>query len=125
MVPFKNLHAFKKAYQLAMDIFQVTKRFPKEELYSLTDQIRRSSRSVCSKFAEAFSRTDYPNYFLSKLYDCQSENAETRIWLDFATDCGYITSKEYNGFVSKNEEVGKLLSFMISNPQKFTNSEIL
>lgn len=113
--------AFRKAYDLAMEIFQITKRFPKEELYSLTDQIRRSSRSVCTNFAEAFARTDYPNYFLSKLSDCRSENAETEIWLNFAKDCLYINPEEFNLLQSKNEEVGKLIFYMINHPNKFSN----
>ena len=84
MSDFKDLLVYQKAFDLAMDIFEVSKKFPKEERYSLTDQVRRSSRSVCANFAEAYQRRRYPAYFLSKLNDSDTENAETEVWLDFA-----------------------------------------
>ena len=116
---YKELTAFKKAYQLAMMIFQITKRFPNEERYSLTNQIRRSSRSVCTNLAEAYRRRRYKDYFISKLNDSESENAETEVWLDFSKDCLYINNEEYNILSSLNSEVGKLLFYMINNPDKF------
>ena len=110
---------FKKAYKLAMDILEVSKSFPKEEKYSLTDQVRRSSRSVCVNFGEAYRRRKYPAHFLSKLSDSDAENTETEIWLIFAFDCKYITAEIFNDFKSRCTEVGKLLGFMINNPGKF------
>ena len=90
MGDFKDLIVYQKAYQLAMEIFHISKKFPAEEKYSLTDQIRRSSRSVCSNLAEAYRRRKYKAHFLSKLTDCESENSETEVWLDFSRDCQYI-----------------------------------
>ena len=120
MRQYKELLAFKKAYELAMKIFIITKKFPQEEKYSLVDQIRRSSRSVCTNFAEAFKRRRSKDYFISKLNDSETENAETEVWLDFSKDCGYITLTEFEELFSLNTEVGKLISYMISNPHKFT-----
>lgn len=111
---YKDLLAFKKGYELAMEIFTISKRFPAEEKYSLTDQIRRSSRSVCTNLAEAYRRRRYKDYFISKLND-----AETQVWLDFSRDCKYITEEEYSTLTAKNDEVGKLLWYMINNPDKF------
>ena len=116
---YKDLLAFKKGYELAMEIFTLSKNFPSEEKYSLTDQIRRSSRSVCTNLVEAYRRRRYIDYFISKLNDCETENAETQVWLDFAHDCKYITSEKYNLLTTKNDEVGKLVWYMINNPDKF------
>jgi len=116
---FKDLMAYKKAFQLACDIFEVTLKFPKEEKYSLTDQIRRSSRSVCANLAEAYRKRDYLKYFLMKLTDCQGENSETLVWLDFSIHHKYITDDDYKCLAEMNCEVGKLLNYMMSNPEKF------
>ena len=119
MSTYKDLLAFKKAFALAMKIFEIPKRFPKEETYSLIDQIRRSSRSVCSNFAEAFRQRKYPAHFLSKLSDSDEENAETSVWLDFAFACKYISDLEYKALESDQEEVGRLLGDIIKNPDKY------
>jgi len=119
MSTYKDLFAFRKAFELAMKIFEISKRFPKEETYSLTDQIRRSSRSVCTNFAEAFRRKKYPAHFLSKLADSDAENAETDVWLDFARECKYITDAEYKELKAGQDEVGRLLGDIIKNPQKY------
>jgi len=119
MRQYKELLAFKKAYELAMKVFTVTKKFPPEEKYSLVDQIRRSSRSVCTNFAEAFKRKRSKDYFISKLNDCETENAETEIWLDFSKDCGYLSLIEFGELMSLNTEVGKLIWYTINNPDKF------
>ena len=116
---FKSLRVYEIAFELAMRIFEISKRFPKEETYSLTDQIRRSSRSVCSNIAEAYRKRSYPNHFKSKLSDSDAENAETQSWLHFARDCGYLDSSDYNELNEKSVEVGKLLNYMIINPGKF------
>jgi four helix bundle protein len=116
---YKDLLAYQKAYQLAMKVFHISKRFPPEERYSLTDQIRRSSRSVCTNIAEAYRRKRYKDYFISKLNDSETENAETEVWLDFSKDCNYITVEEHTELISLNTEAGKLIWFMINNPEKF------
>jgi four helix bundle protein len=86
----KELKVYNEAYNLAMEIFEVSKKWPAEEKYSLIDQIRRSSRSVCSSIQEAWSKRRYEAYFISKLTDADGENSETGTWLDFAKDCGYL-----------------------------------
>lgn len=116
---YKDLLAYIKGYELAMEIFLITKKFPPEEKYSLTDQIRRSSRSVCTNLVEAYRRRRYKDYFISKLNDCESENAETQVWLDFSHDCKYMPKDEYKILTAKNEDVGKLIWYMINNPEKF------
>ncbi|HRO42098.1 MAG TPA: four helix bundle protein [Flavipsychrobacter sp.] len=116
---FRELTAYKKAFQLAMEIFQVTKKFPKEETYSLTDQIRRSSRSVFANIAEAYRKRRYPAHFVSKISDADMENTETQVWIDFATSCEYLQSDTRIQLLSLSEEVGKLLQHMINNPERF------
>ena len=100
-------------------IFGITKYFPKEEKYSLTDQIRRSSRSVCANLAEAYRKRDYPKHFLLKITDCMGENSETLVWIDFALNCNYINNDTYSECIELNEEITKLLKFMYNNPEKF------
>ena len=90
---FRNLTAYKKAFALAMEIFHISKEFPREERYSLTDQVRRSQRSVCSGIGEAYRKRQYPAHFVSKSSDSDSENSETRVWLDFAKACHYISEE--------------------------------
>lgn len=102
-----------------MEIFSISKSFPKEERYSLTDQVRRSSRSVCANIAEAYKRRRYKDYFVSKLNDSETENAETQVWLDFALACQYISQEEHNDLTAKNDEIAKLMWYMINNPDKF------
>ncbi len=94
MGTYKDLIAYKRAYEVAMKIFHLTKKFPQEERYSLTDQIRRSSRSVCTNIAEAYKRRRYKDYFISKLNDSETENTETQVWLDFSLDCNYLKEDE-------------------------------
>ena len=120
---FKDLFAYQKAFELAMRIFELTMKFPKEETYSLTDQIRRSSRSVSTTIAEAYQKRAYPKHFRSKMTDCVSENSETEVWLNFALHCKYITAEEYNFHNELNQEVRKLLTYMLNNPGKFGVSE--
>lgn len=119
MGTYKDLIVYKKAFQLAMEIFEVTKRFSPEEKFSLTDQIRRSSRSVCTNFAEAYRKRRYPAHFTSKLSDAEMENTETAVWLDFALSCKYIVKEEYDKLFGLNTEVGKLLWHAITNPEKY------
>lgn len=116
---FKDLIVYQKAFALAMEIFEISKRFPKEEKFSLTDQIRRSSRSVCSNLAESYRKRLYPAHFLSKLTDSDMENSETDIWLQFSYACKYITEEETFLLITKNVEVGKKLGYMIQNSGKY------
>ncbi len=122
---FKELIAYKKAFKLAMEIYKISKQFPKEEKYSLTDQIRRSSRSTCANIAESNRKRIYPKHFVSKLTDSDGENSETLVWLDFAFACKYIMEETYNPLHLECVEIGKLLNFMINNPDKFGSSKIL
>lgn len=115
----RDLKVFQLAYKLAMEIFNESKSFPKEECYSLTDQIRRSSRSVATNIAEGYRKRRYPNMFVSKMADADSEGAETQVWLDFALDCGYLTQDRHNALIIGYEDVGKMLGSMIATPEKF------
>ena len=116
---YKDLLAYKKSFSLAMRIFEITKAFPKDETYSLTDQIRRPSRSVPVTIAEAYRKRIYPKHFHSKLTDSDSENSETQVWLEFAFACKYISETIYQDLTSEGAEIGKLINYMILNPQKF------
>ena len=116
---FQDLLAYKKSFTLAMKIFNISKSFPKEEKYSLTDQIRRSSRSVSANIAEAYRKRKYPKNFISKLTDSDAENSETQTWLEFALECKYIEQVYFDEFIKESEEVGKLINYMINNPVKF------
>ncbi|MBY0478085.1 MAG: four helix bundle protein [Chitinophagaceae bacterium] len=119
MPGYKTLLAYQKAKQVADAIFLASKKFPIEERYSLTDQIRRSSRAVCACMGEAYRKRKYPAHFVSKLTDSDMENGETEVWLDFAKDCSYLKAEEYQTIYSQNEEVAKLLAYMINHPEKF------
>ena len=115
----KNLTVCKVAYKLAMDIFELTKRFPTEEKFALTSQIRRSSRSVCLNLREAWAKRRYKAHFLSKLSDCDGENSETDSSVDFAQDCGYISGEQHEQLVEQCAEVGRMLGGMIRKPESF------
>jgi len=116
----KELEVFKIAFETAMEIFKLTKRFPKEETYSLTDQIRRSSRSVCANISESFRKRRYPKSFVSKLSDSESEAAETQTWLDFSLNCSYITEKEHHVlYESYDKIIGKLVNMSL-HPENWT-----
>lgn len=119
MGDYRELLAYKKAFDLATQIFCYSKTFPADEQYGLTNQIRRSSRSVCANIAEAYRRREQLRYFVSKLYDSQGENAETQVWLDFADSCQYFLNGILERLTNLNDEVGKLIWFMIRNPNKF------
>lgn len=106
-----------------MKIFELSKEFPKEEIYSLTDQIRRLSRSVTANLSEAYKKRRYPKHFVSKLTDCDAENGETQTWLEYALACEYIEEKEFKILNENCEEVAKLLNYMILNPIKFGSKE--
>lgn len=116
---FQDLLAYQKAFALAMDIFEISKSFPAEEKYALTDQMRGSSRSVCANIAEAYRKRIYPKHFHSKLTDSDAENSETQVWLEFSLKCRYISPERYDQLSSENNEVGRLINFMILNPARF------
>lgn len=112
----KDLEVYKKAFEAAMQIFELSKKFPQEERYSLTDQIRRSSRSVCANFAEAWRKRRYEAAFVAKLNDCEAEAAETQTWIEFAVKCNYMdveVGRELYG--TYNQVLAGLVS-MIRNP---------
>ncbi len=115
----KDLKVYKAAYDLAMKIFEISKKFPPEERFALTGQIRRSSRSVCLNLREAWAKRRYEAHFVSKLTDCDGENSETDSSLDFAEDCTYITPDEHAELAVRCEEVGRMLGSMIKNPGSF------
>lgn len=116
---YKDLKVFQTAYQLSLEIFELTKNFPKEEKYSLVDQIRRSSRSVCANIAEAWYKRRYPKLFVNKLTDSAGEAGETEVWIDFSYDHKYINEDQKNRLLEKSSEVGKMLNSMIRQPEKF------
>jgi four helix bundle protein len=119
-----ELAVYRKAYKLAMLIYRVSQRFPPEDRYALTGQIRRSSRSVCMKLREAWAKRRYVGHFVSKLTDCDGENGETDTSLDFAKDCGYITPDEHKDLTARCEEVGRMLGSMIQKPTPFLTSDL-
>lgn len=116
---YKDLKVFQKAYETAMEIYYLSKEFPKEEKYSLTDQIRRSSRSVCANIGEGFRKRTYPKHFVSKLSDSDAECAETMIHLSFAKDCGYLNEENYDKLTENYVQIGKMLGSMMRSPEKF------
>ena len=117
---FRELKVYQMAFQAAREIRILTLKFPKEETYSLTDQIRRSSRSVCINIGEGYRKSIYPKHFASKMTDADGEATETSIWLDFALDCDYISLTEQTALQSKYNEIGRMLNSMALNPEKFT-----
>lgn len=118
----KDLIVYKKAYDQAMAIFSISKKFPAEERFALTSQIRRSSRSICLNLREAWAKRRYEAHFISKLTDCDGECNETDSTLDFAKDCGYISAMKHAELTACNQEIGKMLGAMIKNPGPFLAS---
>ncbi len=117
---YRELRVYQNAFESAMKIFEFTKTFPAEEKYSMVDQMRRSSRSVCANLAEAWCKRRYPAHFVSKLSDCESEAEETRVWLEFALRCRYINQDTFNELDSTYDLIIGQLVRMISEPQKWT-----
>ena len=116
---FKNLKVYQLAYKSAMEIFNITKSFPKEEVYSLTNQIRRSSRSVCANLAEAYRKRRYPKNFTSKISDADGETSETIVWIDFSLHCNYINIQTHESLIESYREIGRMLGSMADCPEKF------
>ena len=120
---YTNLKVYKLAFESAMKIFELSKKWPAEERYSLTDQIRRSSRSVCGNIAEAWRKRRYPNHFVSKLSDSDSEAAETEVWLDFALKCSYLKEKDHSELKDSYDYICRMLTKMMNNPEQWCLSK--
>ncbi|MEO8590959.1 MAG: four helix bundle protein [Flavobacteriales bacterium] len=118
MAGFRHMIVYQKAFDLAVRIFFLTQKFPKEELYGLTSQVRNSSRSTCANFGEAYRRRRYKAHLVAKLTDSDSENTETQVHLDMAVACGYATAAEVAVLVALSEEVGLMLNRLIEDPEK-------
>jgi len=116
---FRKMKVYEQAFEQAMNIYKISKVFPKEERYSLTDQIRRSSRSVCANLGEGYRKRQYKAHFISKLSDSDMENTETQVWIDFAYACGYIQTGNYKLLLEQSENIGRMLGYMISKPEIF------
>jgi len=116
---YRDLNVYQLSYKLAMDIFEITKIFPKDEMYSLTSQIRRSSGSAPSNIGEGWAKRKYENVFLKHLNDATGSCEETKIWLVFSKDCGYITAEEHDKLTNGYNEVGAMLNPLMKNWQTF------
>ena len=116
---FRDLTVYKKSYQLAIEIMDLSKTFPKEEKYVLVDQIRRSSRAIPAILAEAWARRIYPKSFVSKIIDAYGEELETEVWLDMTLDFKYINKETHEAFLERYSEIRKMLIYMSNNPDNF------
>jgi len=116
---FRDLRVYQKAFSLQQEVFQISKGFPKEELFSLTDQIRRSSRSIGANMAEAWHKRRYLAHFVSKLSDSDGEQAETQHWIDTALACEYISEVVHKDLMNQSMEIGRMLGKMMANPESF------
>ena len=116
---FRDLRVYQLAFSLAMEIYEETKSFPKEERYSLTDQIRRASRSVAANIGEGYRKKRYPKMFISKMADADGEATETQVWLDFAVSCKYLSRERQLKLIEGYEELGRMLGGMIAHPERF------
>jgi len=116
---YSDLEVYKLARQLSLEIYEVSKSFPKEEMYSLTDQIRRASRSVGAQIAEAWAKRRYEKHFISKLTDADGEQQETQHWIETALDCGYLSPRQVKDWLERYSSVGRMLNAMIKKVDKF------
>jgi four helix bundle protein len=116
----QDLDVYKLAFKSSMEIYDLTKGFPKQEMYSLTDQIRRSSRSVCANLAEAFRKRKYPKAFTAKLSDCEGESAETQTWLDYCLECEYIEESDHARLQACYDKIIRQLVAMAMHPERWT-----
>lgn len=117
---YRELRVYQLAFESAVQIYELSKRFPSEERYSLTDQMRRSSRSVCANVAEAWRKRRYPNSFVSKLSDADAEAAETLVWLDFARRFGFISDHQHAELTTHYNRICGQLTLMMANPKQWT-----
>ena len=120
----KDLDVYKKAYLMAMEVFELSRTFPAEERYALTSQIRRSSRSVAMNLREAWAKRRYEAHFISKLTDCDGENSETDTSLDFALECGYLSQEQHRRLSEICAEIGRMLGSMLNHPTPFLISDL-
>jgi four helix bundle protein len=116
----KELVVYQLAFKVSMEIFTITRNYPKDELFSLTSQIRRSSRSVSANLAEAYRKRRYEKAFVSKLSDSEAESAETQVWLDYSLECGYISVTVHGRLFNEYENIIGKLVIMMSHPEKWT-----
>ncbi|HKL16489.1 MAG TPA: four helix bundle protein [Balneolaceae bacterium] len=116
---FRDLEVYKLSRELSSSVYEITKRFPSEEKFSLTDQIRRSSRSVGAQIAEAWAKRRYQKHFISKLTDADGEQQETQHWIEVAQDCGYLDTTESNDLINEYKILGKMIGTMINKASKF------
>ena len=119
---YRDLNVYQLAFTSAMRIFELSKKWPKEERYSLTDQIRRSSRSVCENIAEGWRKRRYPAHFVSKLSDSDSEAGETEVWLDFAFNCGYMEQNDHSELRDDYDHICRMLTTMMNDPDSWCKS---
>ena len=117
---YRNLKVYQMAFKLAIEIHHESKRFPEEERFSLTTQIRKSSRSVCSNLAEGYRKRRYKKHWINKLTDADSENSETLVWIEFSKEFKYIDQDQFTSWTTKCSEIGYLLNYMINYPEKFS-----
>jgi four helix bundle protein len=117
---YKELDVYRRAMDVAMEIFQITKAFPSEEKYSLVDQIRRSSRSACANIAEAWRKRRYVAAFINKLSDAETEACESQVWIEFCKRCGYINERDATRLDDQYDHIMTQLIKMIENPDKWT-----
>ncbi|MCX6225132.1 MAG: four helix bundle protein [Bacteroidia bacterium] len=117
---YESLRAYRLAFDAAMRIYRLSRFFPAEEKYSLIDQIRRSSRSVCANIAEGYRKRLYLKLFILKLADSDGECSETQVWLDFAQECEFLSQEDHRSLSEQYLEIGKLLGYMMKNPGKYT-----
>jgi four helix bundle protein len=122
---YRELRVYQRAFEAAMQIFELSKSWPREEKFSLTDQIRRASRSVCSNIAEAWRKRRYVAHFISKLSDSDAEAAETQVWLDFALRCGYMTEEARRKLYDEYEAIGAGLVNMMSSAEEWCGPSTL
>lgn len=116
---FKDLLVYQKAREVAKEVFKITQSFPKEEMYSLTDQVRRSSRSIGAQIAEAWGKRRYEKHFISKLTDADAEQLETQHWIEVAEDCNYVVHAQVLQIINKLSEIGRMLNSMMKKAKQF------
>ena len=119
ILSFRDLHVYQAAFDLQQRVFKATKRFPKEETYSLTDQFRRASRSVGANIAEAWAKRIYRAHFVSKLSDADAEQTETQHWIETSLACHYLSQAERDAMIAQCEEIGRKLGKMMAEPEKW------
>jgi four helix bundle protein len=120
---FKDLEVYKRQRELSREVFRLSKSFPIEEKFSLTDQLRRASRSIGAQIAEAWAKRLYPKHFISKLSDADGEQMETQHWLIEAEDCGYVEQAESRRLLGLSEEIGRMLGSMIRKAESFSSHD--